>query len=1150
MPLRKQKFSLKFIQGVDGKIDHKLLPVESLTTLENGRFDKLGAINKRKGWSTVTGASGSDLVQYRNSVIARNSSLGDRISSGTTVPGQAYAVANDSFDGDVGYSEGIDYTYLPVSRGSEYQQLDSQVALSSDGKYACITFVNCIVVWDGSISGGDYSGTPKINFEKRVSIVDRENNALLASDILIGTLPAGETGTHTGQEGRRMRPIWLNSKFYIFGEDNGFLKFWIIDPTESTIAVKNAGGSADTDGTSLGFVANTSGNVCYPLVQGGSSGTTPAASYTLTGASFDICSSSTATKAHLFTSMRNGSIYTNAYYVFTTATHNLINATTTHISVPMVYDIVTGETLKGHHSIHRAATVTGTHANKLSFSSQMDANLYIFGADEEETGGLNSWDRSVTIALGTGLGGAARTHRGVFVDDIDTGTDDVKFIAEIQNDILTPGVANSGGTAIKVMTGVHGSGSGFGATPPVELNEHRLVFALGNTPETVGVIHQDSPGEPASGVWIVADAPVSTIALMDNDTDTTKSDGYWHRDNLPIGTFLPEFMSDILKSDIVTGATDAWLNGAAVAIPLGTNFQTHNLQAPMTSTQLVLNSTTHLFDFRRHNEERVDIPVPSSAMLNDVLYVADKGLFQFDGVQFRLLGFPDRPSLGIKLNAATGLDQSSVYYYKAVYEWTDAQGNLHQSTPSAAANITTDASGDESAEIRVVPFAEVGDIYRPNVKRTVYRTQGNGSIYNQLVSSTLSEDEDGAVVSIVDRAADSVVATGKFLYTDSGELANTCPPASARYVVAHRDRLFVIGKDDIVYYSKIVRDGFGVGFNEALLIRTPDNVSDRPTALASMDGNLFIFTEHSIFIVGGEGPDNLGSGGFYEAKRVPTNVGAVMGSPVKLINEGLIFVAKHKTKYGIYLLARNMSITNIGSPIEHLLETSTGVPRVVKDIVVDSEMDSVLFLLSQTSGTPDGVKVLVYNYAMKQWGLDNIEGTYSTSAGGNFAWAAAQGSKQLYLSFFDAADSTTCKLLERNALYVDNSTYVPLKIKTAWVNLAGIQSYQRVYNFHILGEAIDAHTLTINVYYDYDDDTIVDTYSHKTTSAGLLQIRGHLSKQKCQAIQFEVLDADNSGTIDGGFSISEIALEVGMKTDTYKDGNVKLSGTATIGSNS
>ena len=144
MPLRKHKASIKFTGGVQGKVDHKILPKEHLVTLENGRFDKVGAINKRKGY-TLTNEACSDLVTYKNTLLARNCSISDR-SAGTLSSGNIWSPSSAEFVGDVGYSDGIDWSSMPVSRGSEYGQEDSAVALSSDGKYACVTFVD--VSWD------------------------------------------------------------------------------------------------------------------------------------------------------------------------------------------------------------------------------------------------------------------------------------------------------------------------------------------------------------------------------------------------------------------------------------------------------------------------------------------------------------------------------------------------------------------------------------------------------------------------------------------------------------------------------------------------------------------------------------------------------------------------------------------------------------------------------------------------------------------------------------------------------------------------------------------------------------------------------------------------------------------------------------------
>ena len=614
----------------------------------------------------------------------------------------------------------------------------------------------------------------------------------------------------------------------------------------------------------------------------------------------------------------------------------------------------------------------------------------------------------------------------------------------------------------------------------------------------------------------------------------------WRRDYLPAGTFKPEWISDVIKSSSYSGATTS-LKGEAVAIPVGHSFERFG-----TAGDIALNSTVRLFDFRRYNEERADIPAPSTATLFDVLYVADNGLSQYDGRKFHIPGFLERPMFGAAITAGgSTLEAGAIYFYKVVYEWVDAQGNLHESEPSEAVAVTVGGGGGSRKVTLTVAYVDIGSFstiagrelgYRDDIKAAIYRTSGGGIIYNNIttVACTAKQNETG-FVTFVDDIHDDVAATGKFLYTQSGELSNTPPPAPARYVVAHRDRLFVIGKDDVVYFSKIAKDGYGIGFSSALSIRTPNNIEDPPTALGSMDGNLFIFTKRSIYIISGEGPDNSGIGGFYDTKKVPSSVGAIKGSPVKLTNDGLFFVSAT----GIYLLGRNMAVTNVGSPVETLLSGYT-----VRDIVINDSQESVFFLLS--GGTADdGTKVLTYNYQYKQWAIDGIGGTDDAGAGSSMVYSGDS------LHIGSKTSAGDARVYKEQSSYDDAGNYIPMKLKTGWINLAGIQSYQRIYSFHILGESIDKHTLTVNVYYDYDTSSATNTYTFSTSSAtdAKLQFRGHLSKQKCQAIQFEIVDADNSGSTDEGFTISEIALEVGIKQDQYKNGNAKLGSTVTIGSN-
>ena len=1226
MPLRKQKASLKFTNGIQGKVDHKILPKEYLTILENGRFSKIGAIDKRTGYSLID-KSASDIVDYKNSIVARNTIIGDRASSGTVTTGAAYNYGSGEFIGDKGYSEGIDYTMLPVSKGSTVRQEDSNTAISADGKYACVTFVD--VDWDQTNDKKVYS--------KKFSIVDRETNTVVESDIKLGI------AKYSGNNGRRMKPVWVasQSKFYIFGEEEGALNVWVVDPATNPIVVKNTAGTTTKAGSELIATAN------YPLTISGT--------YVLTTASFDVCDSATTSKVNIAVTFATGGTTRVRYYQFTAP--STLSSSIWETSVSGAY--------VPHLAIHRAG-VSGTHANKISVAHQDGTTLHLTTCAE---GNGSTTTASVGI-------GSNNYVRGVFRDSLNprvTSTDDVQFIFEVGNNTMA-----SAGTNCQLLQidGIHASlKSAIGCFKYLSKSS-KIAFALGKGPVSIGTYHADNTtksnqsSQPIKSIQIIetdtndhperyssnvtnfntgadsipqnmfnaatdasASLPCSSISgqtltvtfeppiifgshvkvffganssgneiewrlnggggftgigtssahdLFDivasgsgtlSQLEFKKDSGVvnvfgiavdgtylydphspcWVRDHLPISTFDEEYNQDVFQSASVSGLTSSLhLNGDAVSVPVGNSFDRFGL-----SGTLILNSITTLFDFRRYNEERIDIPAASKGMLHDVLYLADKGLFQYDGDKFHSLGFLDRPSIAATLVTTTGLMGNGPYYYKAVYEWTDAQGNLHQSEPSDAVTVTTDGS-NEKVDVTVTDldldgfntFPEIQFSYREPIRIAIYRTQVGGSIYNQIMSVPLGGIEDG-IITVRDNIADTVAATGKFLYTDSGELANTRAPASARYVTTHRDRVFVIGKDDVIYYSKLVNDGFGAGFNEALRIKTPDNISDPPTALGSMDGNLFIFTEKSIYIVSGEGPDNLGAGGFYDTKKIPSVVGAVKGSPVKLTDKGLFFVSGSGTAQRIHLLNRNMSITYAGSAVENILNPAGGTPLTVRDIAVMPEHETVLFLTNQISGTSTGLKMLSYNYNVEQWGVDTIMDTYDSGAGGSFGFGTVAGKKRLYLSLLHHVSNKNPRVYTELTSFKDNSVYVPMKLKTAWINLAGIQSYQRVYNFHILGDSIDKHTLTVNVYYDYSS-SVTDTYTFTTSTAtdGTLQFRGHLSKQKCQAIQFEILDADNTGSTDEGYTISEIALEIGMKADGYKDSNVKLNSTSTIGSNS
>lgn len=113
-----------------------------------------------------------------------------------------------------------------------------------------------------------------------------------------------------------------------------------------------------------------------------------------------------------------------------------------------------------------------------------------------------------------------------------------------------------------------------------------------------------------------------------------------------------------------------------------------------------------------------------------------------------------------------------------------------------------------------------------------------------------------------------------------------------------------------------------------------------------------------------------------------------------------------------------------------------------------------------------------------------------------------------------------------------SSEVIPLTMTSAWIATTGIQGFQRVRNIMLLLKYLAAHTLTIKIYTDYNNDTAVQTYTINTATdvatTTPYQLRLHLQNQKCEAVKIKIESAT------AGWEISGLSMEVGVKRDHYK----------------
>jgi hypothetical protein len=116
---------------------------------------------------------------------------------------------------------------------------------------------------------------------------------------------------------------------------------------------------------------------------------------------------------------------------------------------------------------------------------------------------------------------------------------------------------------------------------------------------------------------------------------------------------------------------------------------------------------------------------------------------------------------------------------------------------------------------------------------------------------------------------------------------------------------------------------------------------------------------------------------------------------------------------------------------------------------------------------------------------------------------------------------------ESPGTYLDGSTPVLMSFKTSWIKVAGLQGYQRTYFFYLLAKYLSAHTMTLNIYYDFATTPgQILTLTPGTTA--LENWRVFLKQQRCQAFQLEIIE-NYAGTPGAAFDLSGINLIAGIK---------------------
>jgi len=493
-----------------------------------------------------------------------------------------------------------------------------------------------------------------------------------------------------------------------------------------------------------------------------------------------------------------------------------------------------------------------------------------------------------------------------------------------------------------------------------------------------------------------------------------------------------------------------------------------------------------------------------------------------------------------------GATNTNAYFYQVTYEWSDNQGNQYKSTPSLPISVTTTGSGSSGSIAVSIPTLRLS--YKTNVKICIYRWSVAQQTYYQTTSITSPTLNTPATdyITFTDTNADATILGNNILYTAGGVIEHTSTP-SLNAVTLFDNRLWGIDAENpnVLWYSKQVIQNTPVEMSDLLTqyvspTQSAQGATGPMTAIAPMDDKIIIFKEAAIYYITGTGPDNTGANSQYsQAVFITATVGCQNPNSIVFTPNGLMF----QSDKGIWLLSRGLETKYIGHSVE--------------DFTADATVNSAANIpaTNQVRFTMSTGVTLMYDYFFEQWGTFN---------------GARAISSTIYEDLHTLLTPYDTVLQETPGVYLDNSSPVLVSFKTAWLNLAGLQGYQRAFFFYLIGEYKSPHKLQIYIAYDYSPGPMQSTLISPSNFAGVYggpvvdpgdgtdyaspygqdatfggarltddeargsveQWRVFLARQKCQSFQItlnEIYDATFEQPAGQGLTLSGINLVYGLK---------------------
>ena len=483
-----------------------------------------------------------------------------------------------------------------------------------------------------------------------------------------------------------------------------------------------------------------------------------------------------------------------------------------------------------------------------------------------------------------------------------------------------------------------------------------------------------------------------------------------------------------------------------------------------------------------------------AVQIGDSVYIGGAMLLQYDGgpngmVEAGFLRLVDPAEITATPAGSGALTASSSYSYHVVPEYLDSHGVREQGTNFGPKVVSLGVGEDE---VTLVIPTIAASLKADLISFAIYRTEANGTVFYRVGS--VANSSTATTVSFNDRMSDAdIVINESFPYADGLLLDNT-PPPPGHVIAGANGRLFIASPSvrGLIHASKLRAPGEPIEFNDALTIQIPDDGSD-VTAMAALKGALVVFTRRRIYVVAGEGPNNIGEGQWLTPEQLTVDTGCLSQRSVVETPLGVMF----RGAKGFYLLDESFRLQYIGAPLENSFSEPLG-----------DHPSGLLIPDKQQVRWSDGDATAVYDYFHNQW----VRWT--------FAWTGPS-----VMIDGDQYAPLGSVYKETAGTYADAGVAFEMKAKLApFKDPGGLNGQMRAKSVGVVGEAAGSFTLTVTAEHDFSGST-AQTLTWAVT-AGQFFKKNRLMTRILAGLSLTVSDG---GVAGAGMRLQEVAVEIGQR---------------------